>query len=313
MTLCTSGTLKNLFSGQASIPVERMLFQFRFAVLICLACTCLRSYFTWWRRTTFAAMKILKTIFYKLVAAWAAIVFVLLILLVVLPTWFGSLLHKKQRGWYYQRLHQAWIGTFFVLTGIRRVYKGRHYFTGKENFVVVANHTSFVDVLLCSPGIPEPNKTIAKIEMASIPVFGIIYRSCSVLVDRKSGRSRAVSYIKMKEVLAEGMHMCIYPEGTRNTTTEPLLRFQDGAFKLAIDTHKRIIPAVILNTRNVMPAKKKFYFEPHKIEMHFLQPVEVAGKTPETLKHEVYEIMEQYLVSKGDFSKRTTPASAELV
>ena len=40
----------------------------------------------------------------------------------------------------------------------------------------------------------------------------------------------------MKEVLKKGMHMCIYPEGTRNRTNEPLKKFYDGAFKLAVET-----------------------------------------------------------------------------
>ncbi len=58
-----------------------------------------------------------------------------------------------------------------------------------------------MDVPMTTPFIPGPNKTIAKIEMASIPVFGVIYKRGSVLVDRKSEESRKNSYVQMKEVL----------------------------------------------------------------------------------------------------------------
>ena len=57
-----------------------------------------------------------------------------------------------------------------------------------------------MDVPVSSPAIPHGNKTIAKAEMAKIPVFSTIYKSGSILVDRKSESSRIESYSKMKEV-----------------------------------------------------------------------------------------------------------------
>jgi 1-acyl-sn-glycerol-3-phosphate acyltransferase len=56
--------------------------------------------------------------------------------------------------------------------------------------------------------------------------------------------------------------MCIYPEGTRNKTDEPLTAFHDGAFKLAIDAGKSIIPSLMFYTRIVMPADQGFYLCP---------------------------------------------------
>lgn len=152
-----------------------------------------------------------------------------------------------------------------------------------------------MDPPISSPSIPGPNKTIAKIEMAKIPIFGIIYRRGAVLVDRKNEESRRASYGKMKEVLEQGLHMCIYPEGTRNKTKEPLQRFQDGAFRLAIDTKKEIIPAVIFNTAKAMP-RKTFFYWPTVVEMHFLEPISVADKTVTQVKEEAFQIMRDYYV-----------------
>jgi 1-acyl-sn-glycerol-3-phosphate acyltransferase len=98
----------------------------------------------------------------------------------------------------------------------------------------------------------------------------------------------------MKEVLEQGFHMCIYPEGTRNKTKEPLQRFHDGAFKLAVDTGKSIIPAVIFRTAKVLPTHKSFYFWPQKVEMHFLPAVAPANKTPQQLKEEIFTLMKHY-------------------
>lgn len=128
---------------------------------------------------------------------------------------------------------------FFTLSGVRLTIRGRENFKKGENYIVVCNHNSLMDVPLTSPGIPGANKTIAKIEMAKIPVFGIIYKRGSVLLDRKSDASRRDSYLAMKDVLEKGMHMCIYPEGTRNKTENPLKSFHDGAFRLSFDTGKK--------------------------------------------------------------------------
>lgn len=78
----------------------------------------------------------------------------------------------------------------------------------------------------------------------------------------------------MKQVLEQGLHMCIYPEGTRNKTKDPLKSFKDGAFRLAIETGTPIIPAVIIGTKEMLPSHIPFYFRPGNIKMIFLPPVE---------------------------------------
>ena len=102
----------------------------------------------------------------------------------------------------------------------------------------------------------------------------------------------------MKEVLGNGMHMCIYPEGTRNKTQMPLKEFHDGAFKLAIECETPILPALIFNTKKVLPADKTFFFRPSKMELHFL-PAVAINKTDdfETVKQNLHKIMSEYYVA----------------
>lgn len=191
-----------------------------------------------------------------------------------------------------------WMGVFLPLSGCPlRIFAKSHFKEG-ENYIVVCNHNTMMDVPVSSPGIPGANKTIAKIEMASLPLFGLIYKRGSVLVDRKSEESRKQSYLEMKQVLAMGLHMCIYPEGTRNRTGLPLKAFKDGAFRLAIETGKPIMPAVILNTKKVMPANRFFYFWPSPISFHFLPPIETKHLTAadlDALKTQVHQTMYAFI------------------
>jgi 1-acyl-sn-glycerol-3-phosphate acyltransferase len=185
-----------------------------------------------------------------------------------------------------------WMALYFPLSLIKVKITGKENFQQGENYIVVCNHNSFMDVPLSSPGIPGANKTIAKVEMSRIPLFGIIYKRGAVLINRKDENSRKESYQKMKDVLNMGIHMCIYPEGTRNKTDQPLKSFHDGAFRLSMETGKKIIPAIIRGTKEMLPTNKTFYFWPGKISMQFLHPIDPkAFNDLNALKEHVHKVM----------------------
>ena len=237
----------------------------------------------------------MKKILGRLFAIWAILIFVLTLLPASLYMFLIKNRKDPGRTRLFQNYSRRWMRLFFFCTGCRLKIRGKEHFKPGENYIVVCNHNSLMDIPLSTPFIPGANKTIAKIEMARIPLFGGIYRIGSVLVDRSDKNSRKDSFMKMKEVLQLGMHMCIYPEGTRNRTQYPLKDFHDGAFKLAVDTGKSILPAIIFNTKKVLPPGVPFYFWPSRMEMHFLQPVTVqGGDNYDSLKKRLHEIMSDY-------------------
>lgn len=239
----------------------------------------------------------MKNFIFKILALWALIVFIITLLTVVLFIWAIGLYHEPKRTELFRRISKIWIRVFFFLTGCGLEIKGKENFKAGQKYVVTCNHNSFMDVPVATPFIPGANKTIAKAEMAKIPLFGLIYKRGSVLVDRNDKKSRQDSFRKMRNVLALGMHMCIYPEGTRNKTNLPLKEFHDGAFRLAVETSTSIIPALIFNTKKILPPGKAFYFHPGKMEIHFLQPVKVSkGDNYEILKEKIYQLMSEYYV-----------------
>ena len=244
-------------------------------------------------------MKIFKAIFGRIWALWAALLFVVTMLILFIPflmfSWFSPDPKKTNR---FTRYAKVWMDVFLTLIGCPIKVKGKEHFKKGETYIVVCNHNSLMDVPVSTTRIPGGNKTIAKIEMAKTPLFGLLYRTGSVLVDRKSDTSRRESFSKMKEVLGMGLHMCIYPEGTRNKTDQPLKSFHDGAFRLAIDTKNSIIPAIIFNSKKIMPADKSFFIWPHPLAMHFLEAVPVQPTdTVEILKQKVFELMKNYYVA----------------
>jgi 1-acyl-sn-glycerol-3-phosphate acyltransferase len=248
-------------------------------------------------------MKFIKDILARIFALWGMIVFITTMLLLYIPFLLTGLYDEPKRTIHFYNLSRIWMNIFFFFTFVRRKFKGKEHFKNGENYVVVCNHNTFMDVPLSSPGIPGANKTIAKAELTKIPLFGIIYKRGSVLVDRKSEESRKASFGKMKQTLAMGLHMCIYPEGTRNKTSEPLQRFHDGAFRLAIETGNAIVPTLIFYTKIVMP-RRFFYFWPHRVEMHFLPPVSVDGHSVASLRDKIFQQMQEYYVANNGRPER---------
>lgn len=236
----------------------------------------------------------MRNILARIWAFWGLLSFVATFLIFVWPSLACYLIPEPRGQKIFIDLSRVWMNIWLRLVGCPLKVKGTEQFQKGVAYIVTYNHNSFMDVPLSCPFIPGANKTIAKKSFTRIPLFGWFYRKGAVLVDRKSDASRRKSYEDMKAVLAKGMHMSIYPEGTRNRTDQPLKAFYDGAFKLACETGHAIIPGVIFHTRKVLPTHKAFYFWPRKLEMHFLTPVSPAGKTVEELKSEVFDIMKTH-------------------
>jgi 1-acyl-sn-glycerol-3-phosphate acyltransferase len=244
-------------------------------------------------------MSLIKNILGRVFAFWAALIFISTMLIVVIPMWVIGLWKEPKRSYIMHGIYRNWMLVFFFFTGLRLRVKGKENFSPGQNYIVVYNHNSMIDVPVSVPFMPGANKTIAKVELARIPIFGLFYKRGSVLVDRKNEESRAMSYIKMKEVLEMGLHMCIYPEGTRNKTDEPLQRFHNGAFRLSMDSQKPILPAIIFNSKKVLP-RKFFFFWPAKIELHYLKPVSQKDfSSPEKLKETVFNLMKEYYLENS--------------
>jgi 1-acyl-sn-glycerol-3-phosphate acyltransferase len=240
-------------------------------------------------------MKFFKDILGRIFALWAILWFVITMLIFFIPLWASGLWKEPKRTGIFLRIIRTWMKFYLFVIGLRLLIKGKENFKKGVSYIVVCNHNSLMDVPISTTAIPGTSKTIAKIEMSRIPIFGIIYKRGSVLVDRKDEESRRKSYDKMKAVLEMGMHMCIYPEGTRNRTDQLLQSFHGGAFRLAEDSGYAILPAIIFNTKNALPAKKTFLYWPVRTEIHFLKPINVNSQNAEQLKETTFNIMKNYL------------------
>ncbi len=235
-----------------------------------------------------------ENIFARFWAAWGLVWFIVTFLIIFLPSMLSYAFKDERKGQdYFIFVSRIWMRLWLTLIACPAKILGRNNFAKDKTYIVVFNHNALLDPPLSAPFIPAGNKTIAKSSLAKVPIFGLFYKRGAVLVDRSDDKSRFKSYDQMRATLRKHIHMCIYPEGTRNRTEAPLKNFYDGAFKLAVDSGNEIMPCIISGTTTAMPIHKKFFLLPAKLKMEFMEPVSPAGLDVQQLKQKVYDLMLQ--------------------
>jgi 1-acyl-sn-glycerol-3-phosphate acyltransferase len=121
----------------------------------------------------------------------------------------------------------------------------------RRPYVVVANHESFVDILLISH-LPFEMKWLSKIELFRLPVVGWLLRLADdIPLERGDRGSASEAMAACADRLSKRVSVMIFPEGTRATGDE-MLPFKDGAFRLAIETQTPILPIAVHGTRTAL-------------------------------------------------------------
>lgn len=191
----------------------------------------------------------------------------------------------------------AWIFSITSFFWVKTVHK--NLINKKAPHIYVGNHGSYLDAVAVCIAIPQFFSPLGKIEMTKIPVFGTIYKRIVVMIDRSSKESREQSVATLKQDIANGASILIFPEGTMNKTERPLTDFYDGAFRIAIETQTPLMPFVMLNNRALLPRITPLNARPGILTAVFITPVEVKGMTIEDLpqlKQRVFDLMEETIL-----------------
>jgi 1-acyl-sn-glycerol-3-phosphate acyltransferase len=145
--------------------------------------------------------------------------------------------------------------------------------------VVVSNHESNADPFLIS-FLPWEMKWLSKASLFRIPFVGWCMRLAGdIPLDRGSSDSARAAMVRCAQWLEIGMPVMIFPEGTRSTTEE-MLPFKDGAFRLAIEKGADVLPLAVCGTRRALP-KHSWRFEKSRARVAVGSPISTQGMGPD--------------------------------
>lgn len=150
------------------------------------------------------------------------------------------------------RWSRVWAKAVLFLMGLRVVVKGKEHVKKGQQYVIIANHTSELDIMMTLAIVPNPFVFIGKKELAKLPVFGYFYKRTNILVDRKSVSSKRRAMEMAEKRLKSGTGLCVFPEGGIPASPD-LAPFKMGAFKLAIDSQVPILTVVYPDNRKHFP------------------------------------------------------------
>lgn len=223
-----------------------------------------------------------------------SILHMLLMLVTVVPYAMAILLGTLLgvRGLPLYRIAAAWLAV--CIHGARIILGIRTRVSGMENLplgekspaILLLKHQSTFETFLMPVLMPHPLAYVFKKELLYVPFFGwAIGRLDMIHIDRSKG-SRAFAKVveQGKDLLAQGIWIIMFPEGTRIPRGKKGT-YKTGGTRLAVETGAPVIPIAV--TSATCWPRKAFIKHPGVVDVSIGKPIPSLGREPAELMLEV--------------------------
>ena len=200
-------------------------------------------------------------IFYKFLSLWLYVSCTIIFTLSACILITAGLLHLPL----FYMIDKIFCRLILLSLGIWPKINGK--FPNNGPYIIMMNHSSFIDVFIF-PLIPKgPYTGITAIENFKYPIFSTLIRRIKAIPIERKNITSAIDSIKQAElVLNQGIHIGILPEGTR-TKNGKLLNLKKGGFHMAINTNTAVVPVGISGAFKYKP-KDRWWLNPCSISVN---------------------------------------------
>jgi 1-acyl-sn-glycerol-3-phosphate acyltransferase len=156
----------------------------------------------------------------------------------------GNTQHAVARVW----------GRVLLAAGFIRVRaEGLEKLDPRAPYVLVANHSSYMDIPAILARLPNQFRFFAKKSLFQIPFLGWHLRRAGHLqVDRSSARASLKTMSEGARLVRErGVSVLLFPEGGRSP--HALREFKEGAAYIAIKAGVPAVPIALVGMRRILP------------------------------------------------------------
>ncbi|XP_034841364.2 1-acyl-sn-glycerol-3-phosphate acyltransferase alpha-like [Maniola hyperantus] len=178
--------------------------------------------------------------------------------------------------------------------------------------VVISNHQSALDILamfsLCH--VATKMAPVCKKEILYLFPFGLAaYLNGCIFIDRRNPAAAHNTLNAEAAVLFKNKSkIWMFPEGTRNKTSDKLQPFRKGAFNVAIACQVPIIP-VVISPYYFLDGKKRIFNKGYAI-IQCLEPVPTEGLTMDDLPELLDRVQKMMEVTYLELGKEVTASLA---
>ncbi len=188
-------------------------------------------------------------------------------------------------------LAQFWARVLLRASFVQVETEGLQHLDRKRNYVIVANHASFMDVPVIMANVPLQIRFFAKYGLFRIPLLGThLGRAGHFPVHRDNARASLKSVGEAAKAIAQRhVSVLLFPEGGR--TAKGLRDFQEGAAFLALKAGVPVLPIGLIGMREVLPIGC-LDVRPAKVRLRIGEVVETSGMTNQD-RQQLTELLRQ--------------------
>jgi 1-acyl-sn-glycerol-3-phosphate acyltransferase len=156
----------------------------------------------------------------------------------------------------------------------------------KSPAILLVKHQSTLETFLIPTLMPHPLAYVFKRELIYVPFFGWAMGRMDMIHIDRSLRTQAFSKVveQGKRLLAEGVWIIMFPEGTRIPRGQKG-QYKHGGTRLAVETGAPVVPIAVTSGR-VWP-RKAFIKRPGVCEVSIGKPIPSQQREPDELMREV--------------------------
>lgn len=172
---------------------------------------------------------------------------------------------------------RSWGRTLLASNFTQVKVEGAEHIDKQRSYIVMSNHTSYLDAPALLGYLPLPLRFVMKKELGRIPIFGAgVRRQGGILVDRQN-REQAVEELRkgIGPLMERRLSLLVFPEGTRSKDGQ-LGDFKKGGFMTALQTGLPILPVALLGCAQCLPASG-WRLRPGRITLRIGSPIDVAA------------------------------------
>ena len=182
-----------------------------------------------------------------------AVLYLTLGIPVLIVEWVIGKFNKRAMDISSLRMVQWAFRVIMFICGVKLTVKGEENVPKDEPVLYICNHKSYFDIIITYSRCPRLTGYISKDTLGKVPLLNIwMKRLYCLFLDRKDIKQGLKTILTGIDYVKQGVSMCIFPEGTRNTSGDTLLPFKAGSFKIAEKTNCAILPMAITNSADIL-------------------------------------------------------------